>query len=426
MADPIPEAEESVVERWLSLQATPDRLRLMAIVVVALVLAAGAIAWRMTDQLAVDTAEVSQRTGEVLIATQQVSASFAEADAAAVSVHLAGAEGNREQRRLFELAIDRATSSLERVARLVGDDEVSHTALQDIAANTTEYAGLVEAARLGSIEDLPSADPTLTLASAINRNAISPDVDTIATRAAARFADQTSAGTYAIAIALLAAAALVVLLAMIRLWRQFRRLINVPLALAMAVLLVLVGASVQGLVSQQRAFSDAETEALDAIQISDEIQQAAYRHRALGTSSVLENEPADTELSRLEGELEAANGLLARAANAAGSDRERATAAEIEARWERYVDDSLEIQAALRRNDLAAAEAITQGAANASFNGFNTAVEAALLDNRAQFLGQLQAASDSLRYLRGLILVGTLAAAVLAWWGFAQRIGEYR
>ena len=72
------------------------------------------------------------------------------------------------------------------------------------------------------------------------------------------------------------------------------------------------------------------------------------------------------------------------------------------------------------------AEAITQGAANSAFNGFNTTVEAALLDNREQFLNQLQIASDSLQWLRGLILGGSLLAAVFVWWGFAQRIGEYR
>lgn len=397
----------------------------MAIVTVLVILAVGAMSWLLTARLVDQTNEVATSTGEVLIATQQVSASFAEADAAAVSVHLAGADGNREQRRLFEEALDRATSSLERVARLVGDDERSHDALQDIAANATEYAGLIEAARLASIEELSAADSTLRLASALNRNEISPDVQSIASRASERFDDQTSSAWYAVAIILLAIVLAALIGAQFMISRRFRRLINVPLVLATVASLVLIVLSSRGFATQQQAFNDAESEAFDAIQISEQIQQSAYRHRAVGTSSVLDGS-ATTELAQFESELSGESGLLSQARAASSSSRELAGADEIVARWDRYVIESTRSQDALRRGDIEAAEAITQGSANAAFNGFNTTVEAALLDNREQFLGQLKIASDALQWLRGLILVGSLLAAVLAWWGFAQRIGEYR
>ncbi len=411
---------------WLNTNSTPDRLRLTAIVTVLVLVGVGAISWVLTDRLVSQTEEVATSTGEVLIATQQVSASFAEADAAAVSVHLAGADGNREQRRLFEQATDRATSSLERVARLVGDDERSHLALQAIAANTTEYAGLIEAARLGSIEGLDGADSVLRMASSVNRLEISPDVQLIADRASARFDEQTSSTWYAVEIILLAVAVAMLLGAQFTLSRRFRRLINVPLVLATIVMIVLLVVSARGFATQQTSFNDAESQAFDAIQVSEQIQQSAYRHRALSTSAVLDGQAA-TGLTELEAALRAeGSGLLDQARVAASSTRELAGADEVVARWDRYVDENARSQAALDRGDLAAAEAITQGAANSAFNGFNTSVEAALLDNREQFLGQLQNASDSLQWLRGFILVGSLLAAILAWWGFAQRIGEYR
>lgn len=397
----------------------------MAVVTTLVIVAAGAVSWVLTDRLVNETTEVATSTGEVLIATQQVSASFAEADAAAVSVHLAGADGNREQRRLFEQAIDRATSSLERVARLVGDDEPSHTALQNIAANTTEYAGLIEAARLSSIEDLPGADAVLGTASALNRTQISPDVDTIARRASVRFDDQTSSQWYAVAIIVLVVVLAVLIGVQLLVSRRFRRLMNVPLALATVVVLVLVGASLRGFTTQQRAFDDAESEAFDAIQLSEQIQQTAYRHRALGTSAVLDGSPVD--LVDLEATMgDGSFGLLHDARTVAGSDRERATVDELVARWERYLNESARSQQALARDDIDGAQSIIQGSANSAFNGFNTTVEAALLDNREQFLAQLDTASDSLQWLRGLILAGSLVAALCAWWGFAQRIGEYR
>ena len=395
----------------------------MAITTVLVIVATGAISWLLTDRLVNQTTEVAESTGEVLIATQQVSASFAEADAAAVSVHLAGEDGNREQRRLYEQAIDRATASLEQVARLVGDDERSHDALQDIAANTTEYAGLIEAARLASIENLASADGVLREASSLNRVEISPNVQSIADRARARFDDQTSSAWYLVAIILLIVALASLAGAQLMLTRRFRRLINVPLALASLLVVLLVIVSTRGFSTQQQAFNDAESEAFEAIQVSEQIQQSAYRHRAISTTSVLDGNPAG-ELADIEATLD--GDLLPQARGASSSDRERSTTAEITARWDRYVTENTRSQVALRSGDIAEAEAITQGAANSAFNGFNTTVEAALLDNREQFLGQLETASDSLRWLREMILFGSLFAAVLAWWGFAQRIGEYR
>ena len=405
--------------------STPDRIRLAAVVTVIVLVVVGAVAWFLTDRLVNQTVEAAESTGEVLIATQQVSASFAEADASAVSVHLAGAEGNREQRRLFELAMDRATASLEQVARLVGDDEPSHAALRAISARTTEYAGLIESARVASVEDLPWADTRLSEASAVNRTEISPEVQLIAERARDRFDTQTNSTWYFAALLALVAGLVALLAAQIWLGRRFRRLVNIPLVLGTIAVIVLLGFSTRSFVGQQQAFDDAQTEALDAIVASEEIQQTAYRHRALSTTAVLTGEVSD-ELAELEEALESERGLLAQAFFTSSSPRERAGASTVAARWERYVEANQRSQDSVRLGSIEIAESITQGEANAAFNGFNTSVEAALLDNREEFLGQLNTASNSLVGLRLVILVGSLLAALLAWWGFALRIGEYR
>ena len=411
---------------WLRAGTTPDRLQLTAIAAVFIIVAVGVASWVLTDRLVNDTTEVATSTGEVLIATQQISASFAEADTAAAAVHLAGADGNREQRRLYEQAMDRATSSLEDVARVVGDDEISHQALQSIAGNTTDYAGLIDAARLASIQDLAAANSQLSQASALNRNEITSAVQQIADRARDRFDTQTQAPWYFVAIIALAIGLALLIVLHLRLSRQFRRVLNLPIALAAVVLLVMVIMSARGFANQQAAFNDAEEQAFDAIQVSEQIQQIAYRHRALGTSSILNGQNISADLTPLEDVLAASNGLFGQALSEASSTREVAAAEEIVARWDRYVIESDKLQGALRVDNAELAERIAQGSANAAFNGFNTSVEAALLDNREQFLGQLQTASDSLRWLRGLILLGSLLAALLTWWGFAQRIGEYR
>ena len=398
----------------------------MAVVTVAVIVVAGTISWVLTDRLVDQTNEVATSTGEVLIATQQVSASFAEADAAAVSVHLAGADGNREQRRLFEQAIERATTSLERVARLVGDDEPSHDSLQEIASRTAEYAGLIEASRLASVEGLVGADTTLQQASSMNRSEISPEVETIASRARDRFNDQISSTWYFVAFGVLAVALIVLIMMQVVLTRQFHRIVNVPLALATIALLVVVYMAAQGFAQQQRALGNAESDAFEAIVVSEEIQQTAYRHRAIGTTSVLTRASAAGQLESLEAAFSGDNNLLDQAFLAASSPRERAAATEIAIRWDRYVAESAQMQSRLASGAIEQAEVIAQGPASSTFNGFNTSVEAALLDNREQFLDQLTTANDAMQWLRGVILAGSLLAAVLAWWGFGLRIGEYR
>lgn len=385
----------------------------------------GLMSYLWTNRLVEDTRRVSESTGEVLVATQQVSASLAEADAAAVSVHLAARDGNREQRRLYEQATERATTSLERVARLVGNDERSHDALQTVSARTIEYAGLIESARLASIEELPDADATLRQASAINRGEISSEVQVVAERARARFNEQTNASYYIATLVSLAIALLVLLAVQFSLHRRFRRLINVPIALATLVMLVLLILSVRGFVTQQRSFDTAEQEAFNAITVSEELQQNAYRHRSLATSSVLTNTPSTDALMPIEEEITAVDGLLQQTIREASSERERSAAFEISTRWDRYQAESDLIQRALASGDVDRAEALTQGPANSAFNGFNTSVEAALLDNREQFLSQLGLTTTSLELLRALIILGTLVAIVLTWSGFALRIGEY-
>lgn len=394
---------------------------------VALLIAVGATSWLLTDRLVNQTNELASSTGDVLVTTQQLSASLAEADTAAVSVHLAGADGNREQLRLFEKSTERAASSIERVARLVGDDDPSHDALANAASRMTRYVGLIESARLASIEDLDGADAMLAEAGQV-RSSIVPEVELVAARARQRFDSQTQSTWYVVAIIVLVVALVMLLATQYMLRRQFRRLINVPLLIASLIMIALAVFAVRAFVIQQSDLRAADRSA-EAIFVSQELQESAYRHRALGTSSVLTATDERDTLRSLEETLGAdgaGTGLLARALSQADTAREKAAAAGIISRWTRYVETSDEIQNALAANDIALAETLTQGPANSAFNGFNTSVEAALLDNREDFLDRLQDASGALRWLRGAILIGSLLAAVLTWWGFAQRIGEYR
>lgn len=409
--------------QFLKSASTPDRLRVIALATVVTIVALGALSWFLTDRLVGQTKEVATSTGEVLVATQQLTASLAEADTAAASVHLAGADGNREQLRLYEQASERSASLLEDVARLVGEDERSHSALSNVAERSTRYVGLIESARLASERELSGADEMLQEASSLNRSSMLPEVQVVADRARNRFDSQTQSGWYLITILALIISLIVMFFAHASLTSSFNRRVNIPVAIACFILLGLVLVSGRAYANQRAALSDAQLDA-ESILASQEIQENAYRHRSLVTNSVLTNDPASAELVEIENELSST--LLGDASRATQGARELAAVAEISERWDRYVNQSARIQGALDNDSLTTAEEITQGQANSAFNGFNTAIEAALLDNREQFLGELQDASDAMRWLRGSIFIGSLLAALLAWWGFSQRIGEYR
>lgn len=416
-------------------------MRSFAILCVGLVAAAGAVAWIFTNQLVNETNTIDTSTGPVLIGNQSILASLAEADAAAAAVHLAGADGDPEQQRLFESALARANVGLEDVARVVGDDEPSHDALAEIGSSITDYAARVEGARVRSVEGLPGASGELTQAISLLRDEISPQVVLVTERAQSRLDADLTAPYYWIALAAIVVAIIVLLIAQFWMTRKFSRLINPPLLIS-TLMLVGLGVWMGGsFFAQQSALDDADTGGYDAIQISAEIQSAAFEYRANETAAVINGVTADLGDLRFrlaeqatttldvsaarEGRV-AGGGLLYDAAREADSARERAASAEMLERWSRYLATSEDLQAALGAGDLDGAADIVKGSSNSAFAGFNTSIEAALLDNRQQFTGSVDAASESLRNLRLAIAIATVLATLAAWWAFAIRLQEYR
>lgn len=408
------------------LRNTPDQLRAIAILTVAVALLAGVIAWVLADGLVDDTNAIADSTGEVLVVNQQVNASFAEAHAAAVSVHLAGADGDPEQRRLYELAIERAAAGLEQVARFAGDDGDSHEALERVAARTTRYVSLIETARAGAVAGDRSADAVLAQATDITRNDIAPELRFVTERFQAQLDSQTGSGWF-----LLAFVGFVVLLAVLvvgQIWlkRRFRRVLNPPLVIAtvIAVAWLVVTGWTYG--QQRQALDFADDQAYRSIQISEQIQQTAYEYRASETSFVLAGSDDATVLNALADDLQRPGGLLDLARSAADNNRELVGIDEVAVRWDRYRAASQQVSQALTAGDLERAETITRGLASSAFNGFNTSVEAALLNNREQFFDEISFAADSVRWLRWSVIVAAALIALLAWSGYSIRLREYQ
>ena len=397
------------------------------------------------QSLTTSSNRAERSTGPALVATQDVFASIAEADAASAAVFLSGANGDREQRRLYELALERSTAQLEEVSRLVGDDEIAHDALKSICIGLTRYAGLVEAARLGNTEGR-RAPPTVCARQSRSCKTAS-FLKWRRSRAARKNVSTTTAngGKTSTIIALVAGLITLAILVVCQIFlsRRTKRLLNLPLVAATGVVLVAVLWLLTAWARQQDDLDLARTGGYDSIALTAEIQTSAFRYKTLESLSLVSTGDA-AEQGALAQRLSAINladaevisaarrgeatgdGLLLEANRTADSTREQAATAEMLTRWARYLETSQDIQLAIDAREGAAAIELAVGPGNADFNGFNTSVESVLSDNRTQFTSGLADARNRLNLLRAAMVALPALAAALALWGFQLRIREYR
>jgi hypothetical protein len=424
-------------------ETTPGRYRLWSIVAAGSLLAAALVGWVASTALRSGTDRIRNNAGPVLVATQQLVASLAEADAAATAAFLSGRDEDREARRLYEQALARANAQIEDVSSLIGADVETHASLKDLSVAVTRYAGLVEAARATNQAGVAGADRYLVDALNLLATAVADDAARLTESTRQRFErdeGRRDRGVYP-ALALGGLAAVVLLAAQVWVARQSRRLVNVPLALAT---LLTVGAVGWLAVATFRSGSDiqgARARGYDSIALTSRIQTTAYRAKADETVALITNDQsrraaatatAATVLSgpvtgqvvesvRL-GQPPAVEGLLIDAAREADSARERAAVAEMLVRWQRYQDTAAQLRST---TDAAQARAVAVGPGSSTFNGFNFSVESVLSDNRDQFLDGLASAARRLGNLTTIVLFAPLAAAAGALGGFQLRINEY-
>lgn len=409
------------------LRTTPTILRAWSVGIVVL-LALTAVAGAVTaTTLVSSTNEIDDNTGPVLISTQGLVASVAEADAANTAVFLSGVNEDRQQRRLYETALDRAPRQIEDISARLGNDTSSHGALQSVASQLTVYSGTVERARLGNVTGVASA--TDDLQDALNlvggSNGMLSNLDTITERTQERLDDDIAAATIPLIITLaLAAVSLIALIiAQLRLRARTKRTFNPGLLLATFVLLAFAVWLLAAAAGRTLDLNEARDEGYDSIALTAELQTAAFDFKTDEAASII----GASSLTEADREAKAAEvaALLSQIQSSAGSAREVAGASELSTRWDRYLATSDEISARLTGGDVSAARTLAIGAGNRDFNGFNTTVEAVLLANRDQFDESVDSAANRLNWLLIGMIVLPIVAAALALAGYQSRINEY-
>jgi hypothetical protein len=421
---------------------TPGRYRLWSVVTAVLLLATAVAGWAAATALRSGTDRIRNNAGPVLVATQQLVSSLAEADAAATAAFLSRPE-DRESRALYEQALARASAQIEDVSALIGADPVTHESLKDLSVAVIRYAGLVEAARATNRAGIAEAPGYLVDALNLLGATVADDATRLTDATQRRFErdeDRRDTGVLpAVAVAVVALGVLVA--AQLWTFRQSRRVVNLPMAVATLLLVGAIGWLVAATFQSRTDIETARADGYDSITLTSRIQTAAYRAKADETVALITGDaarrtsatataqsllagpatPAAVDAVR-QGRAPGVQGLLTDAAGVADSDRERAAVAEMLVRWQRYQDTAAQLRSITNVDQQ---RAVFVGPTSATFNGFNFSVESVLGDNRDQFLDGLASAADRLGSLTLVALFLPLLAALGALFGFQLRLNEY-
>ena len=424
---------------------TPGRYRLWSLGTAILLALATLTSVASASQMRSSTKRAESTTGPVLVATQQLVSSLAEADAAATAAFLSGRDEDPEQRRLYEQALARAGQQVEEVASLAGKDTETRAVLNRISVQVTRYAGLVEAARATNKATSPDANGYLVSAVSLVDQLVSGDIKTLADDSRSNLRGDQNRRTRGLGVALvLLAWALATLgYSQFRMMRTSRRILNPPLVVATILVLVALGWQARAGDASGRALNKARNDGYDSIVLTAQLGSAGFGAKAAETLAVITGDAgqrrrADEDAGRVTASpitpavaaairagtaSGAPGGLFGQAASAADSPRERAAVAEAGLRWQRYVASVAALRAA---PNPAAATAIAVGQASADFNGFNFSVESILGQNRGQFLDGLGTAADRTDRVPTGVLLLLLAAIAAVFWGYQLRINDYR
>jgi hypothetical protein len=432
------------VVRWLreALGTTPGRYRLWSVGLGMLLTVTGVACLLAVTAIGSSARRIGENNGPVLVASQRLVASLAEADAAATASFLAGGEGDPEQLEVYDEALTRASAQLEEIAALVGEEAEVHDIVQDVAVEVTRYAGLVEAARAYNRAGVAGGDTYLVQALDLLSNEVNGDVARLTDAVEAQLRDERSNLTDGVFLPVGLALVTLVLLVVAQVYvvRRSHRLLNPLLILATVLLVAAAGWLVVSVNRASDAIAEASTDGYRSIALTADIQTSASQSKsaemvALITGDGARRDAASAAAAKLaagplteddmtrarRGEAPATPGLLADAAVQADSDTERAAVAETMTWWQRYVD----AVTALRQADPITAAAIAVNEANPTFNGFNVTVESVLGNNEAEFIDGLDGARGSLAWLSLGTLALALLAALLVLLGFQTRINEY-
>lgn len=381
--------------------------------------AALAIVLALVGWLAISTRDQSlDRAGDAadqLISVQRIRSAVIEADSIATTTFLAPGLAEAEQGDRFESRLSAATGGLALLAD--GGSATARASITSAATLLSQFSGLIEQARSNNRQGFPVGAAYQRQASSLVRNELREPLIALEQQARSDVNDNI-ASAHRIGW-LLPAAGLVVLAAMGAggwwLFRRTRRLLNVPLTVAAAITLVVVGF---GLSSMADSASAADAAIEGDLLVADRYAQAtvaAFQARS---------DEALTLINRGNGLANETDFQEAQSLVDAVLD-ERTEDSLLDS-YDDYAAQHNEIRALDDAGGWDAAVDLLRGDSAAAFDSFSSEIDAEVQTRAGQARADLDDAGSGLSSARWAVLVGALVAAGLVAIGYGQRLREYR
>ncbi|GAA3884805.1 hypothetical protein GCM10022243_57030 [Saccharothrix violaceirubra] len=215
-------------------RSTPGRLTLVALLLIAVSLTAGALSVRSVERRSADLETLAERSEPLAYAAQEVYRAMADADATAASAFLSGGVESPALRARYQDDIAKAAVALSfATTETVRSPDLS-AALTTLAGQLPVYTGLVETARTHNRQGNPVGAAYLREASALMRDRLLPAAEAVyRAESASVVHGLRSAGLFPYVELVLGLAALLVLVFAQRfLTRRTNRVFNVGLVAA--------------------------------------------------------------------------------------------------------------------------------------------------------------------------------------------------
>ena len=358
------------------------------------------------------------RTGDAaarLVSVQEIRSAVIEADSIATTTFLVGGLEEAAQRLRYEERLADASSGLALLS-----DGLSGGALDQLtAANATlnRFSGLVEQARANNRQGFPVGAAYQRQASAVVRGELLTALDSLEQQARADVNDEI-AGAHRIGWVLPLVGA-VVLAAMVAgsvwLFRRTQRLLNVPIAIAVLVVAVVVGI---GLVSMGNAVSSADTVVDGDLRLADRLSQA----RVAGFEARADE--ALTLINRGNGQSNEADYQQAAATVLAIVD-DRDGNDDLGASFDDYDDLHTQLRELDDAGDWDAAVEQLRGGSAKAFDTFAADIVVVVGSSSRAAQRDLDEAGSGLGAARLAVVIGAILAAGLVTVGYGQRLREY-
>jgi hypothetical protein len=405
------------------LAATPGRMRAVAAGGVVTLLLLGAVGFLTAQERAGALSSARDDSAQV-VRLQTILGGMVRAHAAATDGFLRGGPEPTDQRQEYETAIDGVSRTVTAAVRQGRSGDAAD--LATVNQSVSRYAVDIAAARANNRQQLPVGSAFLKQGTTELRGTVMPTLSALTARATVRVEDSYRLATWMTALLVAEALVCLLVLVLVQRWLAHRthRVFSPPLVAAtVAVLAVALGGGAVLITTQLDAdrarhtqyqatiaLATARTDAFDAR--SDE--SLTLINRGVGQKYQTE---FTTRILQIRAQLARAGteGVTTSAASTALgswlSTHQKIRALDDAGHWDAAV--------ALATRD-------GSGGAGQQFHAFDTATEPLLTAQAAEVSDVLGDTLGPTHLVAWATLVLGLLAAIACWWGFSQRLEEYR